>query len=124
MKKDRYIVFQSNLRAWLDRFSFIASNGSETLIVSEDNIYHLRLKSIMTRKEEERVEAERQRMRRLMSEGHISARELRAGKLFQTPPKCSGKPRKTYRPNSQRHSCRKQKTAKVVTLTFFNQNFP
>ena len=41
----------------------------------------------MIRKEEERVEAERQRMRRLMSEGHISARELRAGKLFSNPAK-------------------------------------
>ena len=63
----------------------------------------------MTRKEEERVEAERQRMRRLMSEGHISAREFRAAKLFQTASKQAKKPRKTSRPSSQPHSYRKQK---------------
>ena len=68
----------------------------------------------MTRKEEERVEAERQRMRRLMSEGHISAREFREGKLFQSTSKQARKPRKTSRPSSQPHSHRKQKTAKVV----------
>ena len=72
----------------------------------------------MTRKEEERVEAERQRMRRLMSEGHISAREFRAAKLFQTASTPTRKLRKTSRPSSQPHSYRKQKTAKVVMQTF------
>ena len=67
----------------------------------------------MARREEERVEMERQRLRRLMSEGHISAREMRLGKLMQDERK--ERKRSSRKSRSSNLSYSKSKSKQVKT---------
>ena len=75
----------------------------------------------MTRREEERMEMERQRLRRLMSEGHISAREMRLGKLMYDERKHRKSSSKKSRSSSLPPSCSKIKKKQVQISNLIQQ---